>query len=349
VIAFRAMTSVYCYHYPEVRRVMRDVESRLPDSMYLVTTPSRELSESLRDLFQPPLDIPATPDGHVSLDEIHVPIMERIIRAYGGLVPALGVFPHRYPTPGSTEGIFKLLVKLKVDGVDAINVLDGDYEGYGEYAGPQDLKMIVNRVSPAVDVDRLQPGFWFISNPSACDGNILANSFIRRLCDAGHRVVLDLSYAKATRAYSFDVDHPNVIAVLLSLSKPYGLFRFRIGFTFTREPLHSLFGNKWFKDPARLLQGLKVVEEVGPDERGSTKLYEAYRPVQLQIIDEINREHGLGMKASDSHLLGHMLLEDAATLSPDQLALIEPYRRGAGYRFCLTPYFEERERHRASP
>jgi hypothetical protein len=343
----KAMKSVYCYFFPETRDLMRYMESALPDKMYLVTTPVEMVREHLEPLFSPPLDVPQTPQCYVNLDEIHVPIIERVVRAYYPLAPALGGFEHRYPTPGSSEGIFKILTKLRCEGVDTINVLPGEYEGYEEYAGPSDLGMRVNKVDPEKAVaGKIEPGVWFISNPSARDGNILPDQLVQDLCNKGNRVVLDLSYIGATKPHKFDLSHENIPAVFMSLSKPYGLFRFRIGFTFSRAPVHSLYGNKWFKDPARLLQGLRVIEELGPDEQGSTNLYKRYRPVQEQVVAGINSDLGLGMRTSDSLLLGHITGEDAEKLGERQLPMIAQFARGSGYRFCLTPYFEEWERNK---
>ena len=342
----KTLKSVYCYICPEVWPLLNEVHNAIPRSMYMVTTPVEEVRRALNPVFYPTLEIPATSEGYVNLDEIHVPIIERIKRilgVYSRSVRGLAGFRYAYPTPGSSEGIFKLLIQNKVDGPGEINVLNGEYEGYGEYAGPDDLKMKVNHVA-IEDAVKNKAGAWFISEPSARDGNILPANFINELCDAGNNLVVDLSYVGATRPHQFDVSHENISAVLLSLSKPYGVFRFRIGFTLTREPLHSLHGNKWFKDPERLLQGLKLVEELGPTDNGSTRLYAKYRPVQEQIVREINQEHGLGMRASDSFLLAYLTEEDAARLNSRQLALIEPFKRGNGYRFCLTPYFEEKER-----
>jgi len=346
---FKAMKAVYCYFFPEVEQLVRDVESSLLGNMNRVTTPAKEVCDKLDSVFSPHLEIPQTPEGYIDLDEIHVPIIERIVNAYSHIVPGLKDFGYRYPTSGSSEGIFKILAKLKVEGIDNIYVLNGEYEGYGEYA--KELKMNVNIIDVGedvceIDIDGLKPGIWFVSNPSTCDGNIISNKFINDLCNNNHKVVLDLAYVGATRFYEFDVSHENIIAVLMSLSKPYGLFRYRIGFTFSRNEIRSLYGNKWFKDTGRLLQGLKVVEELGPDRDGYTMLYKKYWPVQMKIIKEINDEHGLSMKASDSLLLGYLYDVDKSRLNEDQLNMISDFKRGNGYRFCLTPYFEEIERNK---
>jgi len=330
-----AMKAVYCYFFPEVRPLMKQVEEAIPSEMFKVTTRASDIAGVVGSLFTPELVIPSTPAGCVALDDIHEPVIERVVRAYEDVVPALHEFPYQYPTPGSSEGLHKLLTHLRIHhDVREITVLSGEYEGYGVYAA--DLGMRVNVVNPSrVDPQRGDPRYWFISNPSARDGNILPNEFIRELCDHGHKVVLDLAYAGMTRPYAFDVSHENIIAVVLSLSKQYGLFRFRIGFTFSREDVRSLYGNKWFKDPVRLLQGLKVVEEFRPG-----VLYERYREKQELIITRMNDEYCLGVKQSDVFLLGYLPSMAVSGLRDEQRSLIAPYQRGDGYRFCLTPYFE---------
>ncbi|MCK5452470.1 MAG: aminotransferase class I/II-fold pyridoxal phosphate-dependent enzyme, partial [Candidatus Aenigmarchaeota archaeon] len=254
---FKAMKAVYCYYFPEVRPIIHEVDAVVQDDMYLVTTPADKVRKDLELLFDPSLDVPANTYGNVDLDEIHVPIIERIVDVYSGLVPALGDFGYSYPTSGSSEGIFHALTKLKVEGVDCINVLKGEYEGYSAQAG--NLKMEFNEVDlNETDISEVEPGYWFISNPSARDGNIIPNEFITELCELGNKVFLDLAYAGSTRPCVFDVSHENVVGAFMSFSKPYGVFRKRIGgFAFSRDEMPTLFGNKWFKDTDRLFAALK--------------------------------------------------------------------------------------------
>jgi len=334
-----AMKAVYCYFLPEVRPLLKMVESRIPDSMWLVTTPAEEVRQSLESLFTPALEIPATPDGCVNIDEIHVPIIERIQNAYSGIVPGLAGFRHRYPTSGSSEGLFHILARYRSNGLESINLLSGEYEGYSAYASHMGMR--THWVDPEqTNLRKMKPGVWFISNPSARDGNILPDEILHDLCDAGHKVVLDLAYVGATNPHVFDTNHPNIDGVVMSFSKPYGVFRFRIGgFAFTRDETPSLYGNKWFKDTVRMLQALKLAESIGP-----CAIYPKHQPAQQEIINQLNDEFRLGIRPSDSFLLGHILDEDAQGLPPDKLAMISGYKRGNGYRLCLTPYFEMRER-----
>lgn len=334
----RALKAVYCYYLTETRPLLRAVAAALPDSLWRITARPGDVRPHLDPLFDPPLVLPVTAQGRLDLDEIHRPIIERIVAAYAKAAPGLESFDHAYPTAGSSEGIFHTLAKFKTAGQDSIYLLAGEYEGYAEYAGH--LGMAVRWIDPAAQDPRtLAPGRWFISNPSARDGNIIGNEFIRGLCDAGHRVALDLSYVGSTADHPFETDHPNVDTVFLSFSKPYGVFRFRIGgFLFSRSQTPSLYGTKWFKDTTRLLQALKLAEALGPH-----AIHGRYAATQSSIVDAVNRQFGLPLAASDSFLLAHVTDAAAATLAKEQRDLLEPYRRGRGYRLCLTPYFEERE------
>lgn len=333
-----AIKPVYSYPFPETMKLLHEVESKLPYELFKVTTPAEKVSEGLESLFNPPLEIPSNLEENI-LDFIHMPIIKRIIKVYSKQVPSLGQFKHSYPTSGSSEGLFHILAKYKVKGIKSINVLEGEYEGYSIQA--KNLGMGVNTVGPdEKNIDEIKPGVWFISNPSARDGNIIPNEFIKKLCDSGHKIVLDLAYVGATKPHFFDISHENISEVVMSFSKPYGVFRFRMGgFVFSREEIPTLIGNKWFKDVVRLLQALKLAEEIGP-----SGLYDKYRPMQENIIKEINNDFKLNIKPSDSLLLAYLTKDDLKKLNKKQLELIAPFKRGNKYRFCLTPYFEEKER-----
>ena len=334
-----AMKAVYCYHFPEVRSILHEVERVLPDEMYFVTSPAGLVQERISQLFREPIEIPATPNGNVDLDMVHVPIIDRVVRVYSGVVSGLDSFPYIYPTNGSSEGLFHILTRMKVNDEDKIYTLDGEYEGYGEQA--KNLKMCVETVDPEdIDPRHLPRGTWFISNPSARDGNALPDDLIYEICDAGHKVYIDLAYAGMT-GHTFDVNpHENVEGVVLSFSKPYGVFRHRLGgFAFTRREVPTLYGNKWFKDVPGLFQALKLVEDIGPE-----GLYPKYKGIQKSIVGEINDDLDLGMRPSDVFLLGNINGKDADALDMYRREIIMNFRRGHNYRFCLTPYFEMREK-----
>ena len=334
---FEAMKAVYCYLFPETRKIMHEVEKALTDELYFVTTPAKKASENLESLFED-FAVPETEDGRVNLDEIHAPVIERIVDIYSSQLHGLNSFGYSYPTSGSSEGIFHILTNLKVKGVKQINVLKGEYEGYKIQA--ENLEIQVTEIDPdKTEINKLEPGYWFISNPSAKNGNIIPNDFINALCEHGDKVILDFAYVGLTKPHEFDISNKNIVAAVMSFSKPYGVFRFRIGgFTFSREQMPTLFGNKWFKNVPSLFQALKLAEEIGP-----SGLYEKYATVQKEIIDELNKDFGIGIKASDAFLLGYLTDNDAKSRSNEQLEMIAPFKRGDSYRFCLTPYFERRD------
>jgi len=310
---FKAITTVYSYRFPEIRELVSKLTNPFPHEVFLRAT---------------------NPPG--GLDDFHISVIEKIIKFHEKSVPHLKDFHFGYPTSGSEEGIREIMTHLQSKGVKKIYVLKGEYEGYDAVAATRSIETI--EVDPNTDPKSLEQGYWFISNPSARDGNIISDDFINKICDAGHKVFYDLAYLCSTRQHVFNLNHKNIFAVVISFSKPFGLFYDRIGFTFSREEIPSLYGNKWFKSILGLMIAEKIVTTMKPSE-----LYNKYRPIQEKIIKEINETLGLGLKPSDAILLAHLSTEDAEKLNEKQKELISKFRRGDNYRFCLTSYYLERE------
>jgi len=333
----KAMKAVYTYFFPEVRKIVHSADD-LADSLFLTTTPIEEAQKAVDSLgFRKRIVVPANSDGNVDLDSIHEPVIDRIAEVYEEVVSGISHFKRRYFTSGSSEGIFHVLAELKANGTRKIFTLRGEYEGYREYGknlGIETEEIDLRRTK----ISSLERGLWFISNPSARDGNIIENQIIEEICDNGNKVFLDLAYVGSTEYHKFDVSHENIPAIFLSFSKPYGVFRFRMGFTFSRESIGSLYANKWFKDVQRVLIAAKIAEEVGPD-----YLFHRYREKQLQIVDGIQAS-GLEIEASDALLLANLPREKALHISKREKELLAPFERGDGYRLCLTPYYEKLER-----
>ncbi len=331
------MKAVYCYYFPEVRPVVNSVYGNSPkvEDLYLTQTDiprAQQLIEGLN--FKTGFDIPKTDLGKLDLDMLHEPVIDAIVQEYRKTIPALSDFKYRYQTSGSSEGIFHFLSLLRADGLGSINTLPGEYEGYREYGKTMGIDVVEVEDEKAAKTK----GSWIISNPSARNGNIIPNDFVNQICESGSKVAIDLAYVGSTRPYVFDVSHPNIDSIFMSFSKPYGLFRYRIGYTFSREPIPSLYANKWFKSIPNLLLSLKVAQDIGPD-----KLPKRYKDIQKSIVEEINAQSGLNMTESDALLLANIPINQADLLSDDQKQTIEPFLRGKNYRFCLTPYFEEKE------
>lgn len=330
---FIAMKAVYSYFFPEVRELVKFGE-KLPYELFFNTTKIKDAKRVMKGLLQNDLKLPSTKNGCVDLDSIHIPITKRFVKAYDKLIPHLKDFEYNYPLSGSSPGIFHLLSELKKENINEIYVLKGEYEGYREYAKTFNIKTIEVNEKKALEIKNK---YFFISNPSARNGNIIKNEFIKNLCEHNNKIILDLAYVGMTEFYEFDVCHKNIIAVVMSLSKPYGVFRFRLGgFLFSRKSYESLYANKWFKDVPRLLTTLKLVEEIEP---GS--LYNKYKSIQKQIIREINREHNIELEEADVLLLANI---DHKKINLKEKEAFKDFRRGENYRFCLTPYFEKFER-----
>jgi histidinol-phosphate/aromatic aminotransferase/cobyric acid decarboxylase-like protein len=308
---FRAITTVYSYYLPEIRELITRLTRDYPHDVFL-----RSISPGL--------------------DDFHHPIIEKLISVHQHDVPQLEDFGYRYPTAGSEEGIREYLTLLQSQGVGSIYVWKGDYEGYREVAKTRNIATI--EVAFDVDPTALQPGHWFLSNPSARNGMIVPSEQIMAIAEAGHRIFYDLSYLGATDACVFDINHPNIIVVAISFSKPYGLFYYRIGFILSREVIPTLFANKWFKN----IYGLLIADRI-LDDMDLPKLAQKYKAVQAKIVKRINGESNLGLSAADAFLLANLPAAAAAELGADGPELIARFKRADWYRFCLTPYFEEYE------
>jgi hypothetical protein len=112
----RAGTGVYAYYFPEVRKTISDIARNYPHRTFL-----KSISPGL--------------------DSYHKPIIAQYLRKFGPLVSGLDEFKNQYPNAGSSEAIFHQLVKIKVKDPNApIYVLNGEYQGYQEYAKTIGLK-----------------------------------------------------------------------------------------------------------------------------------------------------------------------------------------------------------------
>jgi histidinol-phosphate/aromatic aminotransferase/cobyric acid decarboxylase-like protein len=305
------MKAVYSYYFPEVREIVDAVNKDYPHEIFLTSSP-------------------------IVLDDFHEPIIQKMLNYYSETVPELNKFSFIYPTSGSSEGIREYLSLLAFKGIKEIYVLDGEYEGFRETAK---TRGIATKEMTIDDLLKAEPGQVLISNPSARDGNIIPNETITQICDAGHKVFYDLAYLGSTPQNEFDLSHPNIVAGCVSLSKPLGLFRYRIGFTFGVEEIPSLYANKWFKSIPGLLLAEKVFDTLDVQQ-----LYNKYNSWQSEIIDEVEHEFGLRLEPSDAILLATLSENKAQELSLDMQQAIAPFKRGDGYRFCLTPYFEKLEK-----
>lgn len=322
------MKDVYSYPFPEVRDLLRKQD--LQPEFMLNTLPIEQASGLLACYnFRPELELPARTDGTVDLDEIHLPVIERIRARNEVQLPGLGGFENAYPNHGSSQAMFTMLAEWKAKGkLDSLAVVDGEYEGYSAYA--EALNIPVARYDN-LDAELKDGQVWFVSNPSAVDGNWIDETAWEKFVAAGHEIVLDAAYVGLTSERPLDVSAPNIRAVLTSPSKIFGVFRYRnTGITYTREPVQAMYGTKWFKDVPALLETLNLYETFGPSE-----LPNKYRSAQEFICRQLTDVVEAEVKPADVLLL--------ANTSGPIASEFEQYKRGANYRFGLTKLFEDIE------
>lgn len=310
----KTMKSVYSYYFPEIQDLISE------------TTKSYPHEEFLKSL---------TPPG---LDDFEKPVVAKMKEFYKEEVIGLDEFSFVYPTAGSSEGIYHLLTRIKTETPEKpIYTLVGEYEGYRECTAGMGMKVIEVEEN-LEEIRKLPLGVWFISNPSARNGNIIEDSLIKQIADLGHEIVLDLAYLGMTEKYKFDLSHPNIVAVLTSMSKPFGLFYYRVGFTFTKKEVRTLYGTKWFKNVLSLIIAEKVFEKFT-----ARYFFEKYAPIKKEILGQIKKDTGIALRSSQVLLLAFLTEDDFEKLTATQKELVVPFKRGHFYRFCLTKYFLERE------
>ncbi len=296
----KATRTVFCYYYPEVRKVIDKLVEKFPHEVFLQSIDP-------------------------GLDKFHISVIDKYLNFVDDAC-GLRDFNHQYFTAGASEGIFHFLVKIKKENPDTIiYVLRGEYEGYKAYG--EEVGLTVIEINEDENFSNLEPGIWFISNASARDGNIIENSFINRICET-HKVIYDITYVGLTKQHEFVLTNPHIIGVVGSMSKSFGLYYYRVGFTFSRKPVNSLMSNKWFKSIFALMVADKVLSTFKKDE-----LYNKYRPFQETVVKYLNFSDNSNFKVSDVMLLAYT--EDK----------IKEFMRGDKFcRICLTPYFLEEEK-----
>ena len=309
----KAIKPVYSYYFPEVREIIDRVVSEFPHDILL------------KSVFP-------------GLDDFHLEVIDKYINFYKKEIPAISNFQFKYTSSGSSEGIFHLLVWIKTNHPKTpIYTFKGEYEGYKGYG--ENIGLKVSEIDlDSTEFEKLKPGFWFISNPSAINGSIIPNNKIISICEAGHRVIYDLAYLGMSKTHRFDLSHPNIIAVVCSMSKPFGLFYYRVGFTFSRFEIKTLYPNVWFKNILSLIIADNILSSFKSD-----YFYSKYGPLQKKILKKIRKVSGVKILPSDVYLLGYLTKKDYLRLPEKLKSEISKFQRHDFFRFCLTPYFLEQE------
>jgi hypothetical protein len=279
-------------------------------------------------------------DGIIYPPTLSDVVAERIAERDEILLPGLSEFRYRYATVnGGTEGIDQLMMGLKTNNtMKKVGLIRGDYLGY---LGAATTKGIEVRWADSLqEVGEPEDGVvWFVSNPSAINGNLYEPDVWQSFLEAGHKLVVDAAYIDLTLAdNTVNVDSENAIAVITSPSKPYGLVLDKYpGVVHTREKHNGLYLQKKFNNVPRLLtiMELQLQEEFAPH-----KIAELHHPTQVAICKDMSELTGGEVLPSDATLMAHatgQLHEDY-----DSYRTVNLLERPSDYTFRLTREFARR-------
>lgn len=252
-------------------------------------------------------------------------------------------FPHRYPTAGASEGIFKIMAEHAASAraagtAPAVHLFEGEYEGFAAYAEALALRVVRHDRTRWEEVaDRLEPDaqFW-ISQPSAIDGAVWPHfeRFAALLAERRPqaRLIPDLTYVgSVARDFSIDLGFPNIPAVLVSHSKPFGGYYHRVGGVLARREYRSLFGNRWFKNLLSLAWGTEMMAR-----HGVFDLPRKYRAAQEAAAKSVGERLGLAdLEPADVLLLATAAERDGLDAPVRATLRGSPGERRI--RLCLTP------------
>jgi hypothetical protein len=256
-----------------------------------------------------------------------------------------GVLAYSYPTNGSSEAIRDAIDEIAATGMGhrAIIVFDGEYEGYEAIAKARHILFIKIRrehwkedLNALIDNEAIIPRSFFLSQPSAIDGNLWAeyDEFMSYTRDhfPHMRIYLDLCYVGAVaKDYKINATYSHIEKVFFSLSKIFGVYYHRVGGVFSRKEMPGLYGNMWFKNLFSLRLGVNLMETFGPYD-----LPRNYQHVQGTIVEDGMMEYLTNriisiVRPSDVIILAHYY-------RPKNELEIETYlARGQSVRLCLTP------------
>jgi hypothetical protein len=314
-----------------------------------------------------------------SQDGAEEPFFEAWLRfASPALRPSLEAirrfFPERYPTAGSSEAIRESIHQLAAAPSRGVAVVfGGEYEGYEALASAAGVRVLkIDRAGwreglGALAADGgLDWGRFYLSHPSSIDGepwgeieaflDALDATFGERL-----RVALDLTYlGLSPKLREAPAAHAAVEQIFFSLSKPFGVYYRRIGGVFSRKPIPTLWGNRWFK----ALDALSIGEALLRSRAEPHSLARGAQKAQTLAIEWAARAHkaalaelGARLAPADVPLLARLeplpgvdasrwdALAESGEGPAAALARLARRKgvgaRAASWRLCLSPMIGE--------
>lgn len=174
--------------------------------------------------------------------------------------------------------------------------------------------------------------FW-TSNPSSRDGEywphfdewlILMRKHYPRV-----GIYLDVSYVGTVKRHQplRPAQHGNIKAVVFSLSKPFGVYKHRIGGFYSRRPSGIFAANKWFNNLFSVRLGHELMQRHAVDD-----LPKRYAWAQERAIKQLQAEGHLPQDAEAANVV----LLARSTTGPAEFKRADGY-----YRYCIKPTIEQ--------
>lgn len=267
----------------------------------MFTKRSKVIPISTINVLQTVLDSYSQPFWHFT-DEVRSKLLidlKNEVLSYFSPCVDLTQFNHFYLTNGITDG---LNYYSSQNHSAKFKILPGDYAYLNLFHQNQSEEI------------------FYISNPSAIDGNYVDDDTFKSLCDEHSRVILDCAYLGTARNKKIEM-HENIEAVFLGLSKTLGIPDTRIGFIFSKKKLNLLNGivydNSYFNMPA-CLASLQLLKEF---ELGY--IYNTYKSQQEFVCKEYN-----------------IVPSDVCIFATSTDPKYNFFKRGPVNRICLTEKME---------
>jgi len=306
---------VYSLYYPETRAIVDQMWGDRPHAMYEQAWERHE-DDDLNDRF-----------------------VEAWVR-WSGITIDRG-FNYAYPSMGSSEAI-KDLIGRTARHHGRIHIFEGEYEGYAYLADAWETTVLRHKrdLRSLANADFREGDAFWTSNPSGIDGEYWDgfDEFVGWLQSKhpGVQVYLDVAYHGVVKfPRPLDLSrHPNIAAVVFSLSKVYGVYSHRIGGVISRRPILTLVGNRYFRNPFSLKLGLRLMREFRVDD-----LPRKYASAQERAVELLQSQGVLPLNATPCNVV---LL--ARGNSPPLVGTSEERRafeRVPGvFRYNLTPILD---------
>lgn len=253
-----------------------------------------------------------------------------------------------YPTAGASQAIHHLIYACKADDPhNTIHFFEGEYEGYKALAEAAGLSIKEHKrdewhglLDEKSDDYVIDGDLFFISQPSAIDGNVWPefNEFVAKM--PANRVIVDATYVGAVPRSAvpdrFNLNAPSIRNVVFSLSKPFGVYYDRVGGVWCRNEDEGLFGFKWFKNLSSLRIGTMLMDNLNV-----FYIPERYAPEQNLLCNTASNFLRVKLTPSDVYILATGEVDVNQRMD---MKMVDYLTRAGKLRVCLSPGMKDQLR-----